>query len=204
MPAKNFIKDNFVLIVGLTLPVLLMFGFMLAAHMPQALSDPPKYDLVFAVTEYPSYSGTIPISVKLYIKDGVLKAQYTKNPSQPSGYTGSNIWKKLYLYDASAKTVKELPFPYPADMDKIDSLREETLEATKGMKLDTTTQAPDGYALTTDSYSHSGLFGDIFGGGSYSNEPVLQKGTSRVKLSDSRTNFNYMNPEFVGWVTGKN
>lgn len=204
MPTKNFIKDNFVLIVGLALPVLLMFGFMLAANMPQALSDPPKYDLVFSITEYPSYSGTIPIGVKLYVKDGVLKAQYTKNAPQPSGYSGSNVWKKLYLYDAQTKTVKELPFPYPADMDKIDGMREETLEATKGMKLDTTTEAPDGYELTTDSYSHPGLLGDLFGGGSYSSEPVLKKGASRVKLSDSRTSFSYQNPEFVGWVTGKN
>lgn len=200
MPTKNFIKDNFVLIVGLALPVLLMFGFMLAANVPQVISDPPKYGLVFAITEYPNYSGGMPVGVKLYVKDGVLKAQYTKTPA--GSY--SNTWKKLYLYDAAERKVKVLPLPYPPDMDKIESMREETVEATKDMKLDTTTQAPDGYELTTDYYGRSGLLGDIFWGGGSSSEPVLKKGTSRVRLSDSRTSFNYMSPEFVGWVTGKN
>jgi hypothetical protein len=32
----------------------------------------------------------------------------------------------------------------------------------------------------------------------------LKKASSRVKLSSSQQSFNYMNPEFIGWVTGKN
>jgi hypothetical protein len=206
MPQNNFIKDNLVLIIGLTLPVLLMVGFMVASSVPQIVADPPKYDLVFAVTEYPSVSGGIPVNVRLVVKDGVLKAQYTKNVPNP-GYT-NNTWKKLYLYEAKSRTVKELPFGYPADMEKIEGTREDTVEATKGLKLDTTLQSPDGYELTTDAYSgHSGLMGDIFwGGGGYSNEPILKKDKSRVKLSTANggTSFSYTSPEFIGWVTGKN
>ena len=53
MPAQSFFKKNFVLIVGLTLPVLLIVGFLVASNLPESLSDPPKYDLVFATTDYP-------------------------------------------------------------------------------------------------------------------------------------------------------
>jgi hypothetical protein len=206
MPAKNFIKENFVLIVGLALPVLLMVAFMLASSLPEQVSDPPKYDLVFALTEYPSVAGGIPVNVNLVVKDGVLKAQYTKVVTSTGSYP-NNTWKKLYLYQHDSRTVKELTFGFPDDMSKIDPSREDTVEATKGMQLDTTLQSPDGYELTTESYSgRSGLFGDLlWSGGGYSNTPVLKKDDKRVKLSaGSGTNFAYATPEFVGWVTGKN
>ena len=49
--SKSFLKDNFVLIVGLTLPILLMIGFIVwSARLPRSLSDPPKYDLIFAAS----------------------------------------------------------------------------------------------------------------------------------------------------------
>ena len=40
MSVAKFVKDNLVLVVGLTLPVLLMVGFLAASALP-ALSDPP-------------------------------------------------------------------------------------------------------------------------------------------------------------------
>ncbi len=206
MPPKNFIKENFVLIVGLTLPVLLMVAFMLASALPQTVANPPKYDLVFALTDYPGGSGGIPVTVNLVVKDGVLKAQYEKVETATHTYPNTS-WKKLYLYDHNTRKVKELAFGFPADMDKIDPSREDTVDATKGMKLDTTLQSPDGYELTTESYSRgAGLFGDLFWGGGGTSEPVLQNGGSRIKLTsgDGRTVFNYTSPEFIGWVTGTN
>jgi hypothetical protein len=201
MPEKNFIKDNFVLIVGLTLPVVLMFAFMLMSSMPQVVSDPPKYDLVFSIPETPPTQ--VPISVQLIVKGGELKAQYVRN-KQPESYS-YNTWKKLYLYDHESRKVKELAFGYPAEMEKIDAMREETVEATKGLKLNTTVESPDGYTLTTDSYSHSGELFGIFGGSSYSNEPILKKGNTKIRLTTSGGNsFNYQTAEFIGWVGGKN
>ena len=52
MTFKEFVKANMVLVVGLTLPIVLMAGFLVAAGLPQPLADPPKYSLVFAVTDY--------------------------------------------------------------------------------------------------------------------------------------------------------
>lgn len=43
--SMRFIKENFVLVVGLVLPVLLMIAFMIFASLPQKLSDPPRYAL---------------------------------------------------------------------------------------------------------------------------------------------------------------
>ena len=53
MPVAKFVKDNLVLVVGLTLPILLMAGFLAVSVLPD-LADPPKYDLLFSSPDYPS------------------------------------------------------------------------------------------------------------------------------------------------------
>ncbi len=180
---RSFFKENFVLIVGLTLPVLLIAGFLLASRIPQALANPPQYNFVFSTTDYPPNANNIPVSVRLVVKDGVLTAQYV-------------------VYEAKSQKVRQLTFGFPADMDKIEGSRNEIVEATKTMKLDTTLQSPDGYELAYDGYSHSGLLNEVFWGGGYSHEPRLRKGASSVRLTtgDGQTYFN--NVEFVGWATG--
>lgn len=204
MSEKNFFKDNFVLIVGLTLPVLLMVGFMVASSLPRTLADPPKYDLVFSVQDYKG-SASIPVTVAFIVKDGVLKAQYTQIKPPPQGYY-SNYWRKLYIYEAATQKVRELPFGFPADIDKIEGVKEETVEATRGMKLDTTVQSPDGYELSYGSYHRNGLFGELFWGWSgRSNEMMLRKGSSTVRLSTGDGSYPFYSGsiDFSGWVAEK-
>ncbi len=199
---KKFLKDNFVLVVGLTLPILLMIGFIVFSALPRSLSNPPQHDLIFAVPDY-SYSGTnFPVTVMLIVRDGVLTAQYTRVTQVPNfAYSGG--WKKLYRYEAGPQTVRELPFSIPQDAASIASTREDIVEATKGLKLDTTARAPDGYELDYRTNRGGGLLTDIFWSPS-STEPRLRKGTSSVRLrtGDRRTDFYAGNVEFIGWVVG--
>jgi hypothetical protein len=200
MPAKRFFKENFVLIVGLALPLLLMISFMIFATLPQKLADPPGYDLVFSIADYNTGNSNLPISVNFVVRDGKLKAQYAAyNPPVNSG----NSWRKLYLYEASTRKVRQLAFGYPNDMDKIAGTREDLVEATKNLTLDTTLEAPDGYQLSYEGYSRSGLFNELFWGGGNASEPRLRKGASSIKLmpDDSNTLFYYGDMQFIGWVT---
>lgn len=198
MKIKQFIQENFVLVIGLTLPVLLVAAFFVASGIPQQLADPPKYDFVFSVDDYSQGSNAAPIGVRLVVKEGTLVAQYTKHDMAHASYTS---WKKIYLYEAATQKVRELPFGYPADMDSITDMREEAVEALKGKRIDTTLQSPDGYELSWDGYSHSGLVNEFLWG-SYSREPRLRKDGSSVRLStgDGRTSFYYGGVQFVGWV----
>lgn len=196
---QKWIRENFVLLVGLTLPVLLILGFLLASSLPQKLEKPPAYDLVFSVDDYnSSTANAVPIGVRLVVKEGVLVAQYTRLDQVNNNY---HYWKKIYLYEAATQKVRELPFGYPADMDSITDMREEPVEALSGRVLDTTLQAPDGYELSWDGYSHSGLLNELLWS-SYSREPRLRKGSSSVRLTtgDSNTSFYYGGIQFVGWV----
>ena len=87
----KFLKDNFVLVVGLTLPILLMIGFIVFSTLPRSLSNPPQHDLIFAVPDYSVSGNNLPVSVMLIVRDGVLKAQYTRVAQAPNGgyYGGS-------------------------------------------------------------------------------------------------------------------
>lgn len=199
MSSTNFIKQNFALVLGLALPALLMVFFLASTMIPQTLSDPPKYDLVFAVHDYPNNYQS-PVNVKLIVKDGTLTAQYTKiAPNTPNYYY--NGWKKLYLYNASTQKVRELTFGYPPEPEKIEGMREEPVEAAKGLKLSTEVESPDGYSLSHEGRSRSGLFNEIFWNGGYSSEARLRKGASSVKLMgpNDRTYY-YGSIEFIGWV----
>lgn len=201
MTVKAFIRANLVLLVGLTLPVMLIAGFLVASGLPQRLADPPKYSLVFAVTDFSQTTQGIPVSVRLLVQDGVLKAQYTRALPQPVGYV-NNSWKKLYLYDVTTQKVRELSFGFPANMDAIQGTGEEIVDATRGMRLDTTLQSPDGYELSHGNGSRSGLLNEVFWGGAYSNEPRLRKGGSSIRLLGADGSYSHGAAEFVGWVTG--
>jgi hypothetical protein len=200
---QKFLKDNFVLVVGLTLPVLLMIGFIVFSTLPRSLTNPPQHDLIFAAPDYSGASNNLPVNVILTVKEGVLKAQYTRVAQAPNGGYYGGGWKKLYRYQAGPQTVRELTFGIPQDVASIAPTREDVVDATKDLKLDTTLRAPDGYELDYGSSRGRGLLTDIFGGSS-SYEPRLRKGASSVRLrtGDGRTAFYAGNVEFIGWVVG--
>jgi hypothetical protein len=141
------------------------------------------------------------VSVSFVVQDGELKAQYIKLAPQPTGYV-NNAWKKLYLYDAATQKVQQLSFGFPSNMDAIEGTVVEVVEATRAMRLNTTLQSPDGYELSRDYGSRSGLINEIFWGGGYSNEYRLRKGSSSIRLPLAAGNVPYGTVEFVGWVMG--
>ncbi|HEY2773869.1 MAG TPA: hypothetical protein VGK20_07440 [Candidatus Binatia bacterium] len=195
------LRENFVLVVGLVLPVLLMVGFLAASSLTQGLVVPPKYDLVFAVQDYAPAAQNLPIGLRLVVKDHVLVAQYAKLTTQRSAFT-YGAWKKLYIYEASLHKVRELALGIPADAETIDGTREEVVEATRDLRLDTTIQSPDGYEISSSDTSHGGLITSLFWD-SYNRSRVrLRSGSSSVplELGDGHSASYPGNVEFVGWV----
>ena len=100
MSAGKFIKENFALIAGLALPVMVMAVFFVSTALPRmAAEPPPKYDMLFAVDKY-NYNSHLPVTTQFLVKDGELKIQYTKNSGSRQD------WKKLYIYKAATQSVQ--------------------------------------------------------------------------------------------------
>jgi len=198
MPAAKFVKDNLVLVIGLALPVLLMAGYLAVSALPDGFADPPRYDLVFSSNDYPSTP--VPINVRLIVKDGALVAQYTRPPGQQGSF---GVWKKLFVFEASSRRVRQLTFGFPADMAAIEGTREEAVASAVGLVLDTTLQSPDGYELAYGDRRGGGLLVELFGG-SRGYEPRLRKGSRSVPIAPGGgTAFDYGAVEFVGWVKAR-
>lgn len=197
MADKNFFKDNFVLILGLALPVVLMIGFMIVASLPQKMGDPPKYDMIFSANDY-SYNKATPVNVNLVVKDGVLKAQYTK----PKDNQTSGQWYKLYQFDAKTQTVRELSFGYPDNLETIAPMREDTVDATKNFLLDTNQKSPDGFELTSENYRHYGIVNELFGSWRNDYTMKLRNGFTSVRLTTGDGTYPFYNGSinFIGWV----
>ena len=49
---KNWIKENLVLAIGLTLPLLLIVLFFVASVLPKSMGKPPQYEMLFSTMKY--------------------------------------------------------------------------------------------------------------------------------------------------------
>lgn len=193
MASKSFIKDNFVLIAGLALPVLMIVFFMLATVLPKSMSTPPAHDFLFNVEEY----GSIPQAfiTELVVRDGKLYARMKKTEQ------GHYNAKKIYRYNAKSQTVSKVPYTLPTETAEPSEI---ILTETSGLTLSTDTTAPDGYTFRSSNNGHGGLLNELFVGGGYRSNYFLTKGSVSWKLPDVDNQTYYYNINFIGWIVEGN
>jgi hypothetical protein len=113
MADKNFIKDNFALIIALSLPAILVLGFLLASYLPQSFNTPPQYELVFSTSRY---DNSLPFHVDFTIINQKLHMRLTPSPQR----TGRHLCQRIIRLQRSkrecaqnslsaARTVKQSP-----------------------------------------------------------------------------------------------
>jgi hypothetical protein len=201
MPLAKIFKENFVLAVGLIVPVAVMIVFLVISTMPSSLfmSTPPKFDVLFYKEGYTGLN--LPIQSSLSVENGILYVQYAKSP-QGSGY----YMPRIYLYEAATNKVKQLSLVSPQLSDDSSFGKKIPVDAAKGMKLDTSLTAPDGYEFAyADNYNHGGLINDLFIGGAYGyrQHVRLKKGNGSIAVPPV-DDAAYGQVSFLGWVVGQN
>lgn len=105
---KKFIKDNIVLTLGISLPLLLVALFILAGTLPKYWVADPQYDFLFSDGRY-SYVEFQVQQQKLYMR--IDPVRYQNNKSLPH----------LYRYVAATGKTEEIVFQAP-DMSKYQTL----------------------------------------------------------------------------------
>lgn len=205
MPLNNFIKQNLALVLGIALPVVLMLAFMIAAAVPNMLAAPPHYDMLFSINARPDGStAQIPLDVTLRVHDHKLIATYRPRKKNANGQYDYGTWRRLYLYDAKAQTVRPLDFPLPDDAFTMTKAESRPVASAKELTLNTTAESPDGYVFENGNYGGGGFMGDLFWNGSRYREPQLVKGSAHVPLKINQPHYYYYyDADFIGWVTAQ-
>lgn len=202
MALKNFIKENFVLVVGLTLPVLLIVAFFLASVLPKSLATPPQHELLFTVTRYDNQPSSPAYYTDLVVRDGALKARVTKNKQPPGTYTGYSQ-KKLMAYDWKTQSAHEISYDLTEIGDVADGA-EVVLDEFKGMKVSSDSKAPDGYIYEgPGGYGYGGIGREIFWGGYHNKGARVVKGAVAFKIPNDQNRYSYYDFQFLGWVVEK-
>lgn len=105
---KKFIKDNIVLTLGISLPLVLVGLFMAASTLPKYLVADPQYDVFFSDGRYS------------YIEFQVQQQKLTMRVD-PARYQNEKSLPHLYRYRAATGKTEEIIFRAP-DMSKHQTL----------------------------------------------------------------------------------
>jgi len=195
---KKFIRENLVLVMGISLPLLLVLLFFLTSVLPKSLGTPPQYELLFSVVRY-DYQTAASRDFEFIVRDGVLKIRTGKNDSQnPTRYT-----RKLLVFNAAHDAVREIAY----DQGQISNLGDQSeivLPETQGLTIDTSSRAPDGYSFEGPNYSNGGLMSEVFFGGYRNQGYRIIKGKSAYRVPNSFGETYYAgNLQFIGWLVNK-
>jgi hypothetical protein len=187
---KNFIKENLVFVIGLTLPLLLILLFFVATVIPKSMGMPPQYEMLFTIMRY-DYQTKPEYQLDFNVKNKQLLVKSKKTDDKNAYST-----RRLMAYDGKNETVREIAI----DISKLTAGSEVVLEETKNLTIDTSAVSPDSYTLEGPNYSGSGLIGGLFGGGYRNSGFRLKKGSVGYKIPNQQQDYYYNQVQFVGWV----
>ncbi|WP_047538099.1 hypothetical protein [Methylotenera versatilis] len=191
---KKFIKENLVLVIGLSLPILLIVLFFLATVVPKSFGTPPQYELLFTSLKY-EYENSPVYLVDFKVVNHQLVAKVRKNDDKNRNYNS----KKLMAYNAKTETVREITIDLAKAAEAGDD-NDVILDETKDLKIDASVVSPDGYQLEGSNYGNSGLVGGLFGGGNRNSGYRIKKGAVAYKVETTQPNYYYNDFKLVGWV----
>ncbi len=190
---KKWIIENLVLVIGLSLPILLIVLFFLATVLPKSFSTPPQYEMLFTTLKY-EYENSPMYLVDFNVVNHQLMAKVKKNDDKSRNYNS----KKLMAYNPKTETVREITIDLAKAAEA--NINEVLLAETKDLKIDASMVSPDGYQFEGSRYSNNGLIGGLFGGGNQNSGYRLKKGAVAYKVQTSQPDYYYSDFKFVGWV----
>jgi len=172
-------KKNLPLIVGLTLPFVVIILVLIAVYVPSFIAK-PQYD--FILTDQPrGYYESYGIFYE--VKEGKIVRTEIPYPSDVNIYKTAYKEPRLFIYRAGADSVEEISFA-----------------EVQGKTISTSSKAPDGYEIEYNR-GNNGIF-EIFGSSGDYRSIFLTKGMARTRISlvTMRSNYYSDTRQFLGWV----
>jgi hypothetical protein len=188
-----FLKENFVVVLGLALPLLLVAVFALARGISTATVEPPQYKAVYAQSNYSNGKFRYAVGPDKKLTVTYDAPKYHGEPPRSVVSTSTTI------YVADAKTGQVSKYTYNVANSYAEGV---TQVPTKDLTVQIETEgmtAPDGYIYSrdTDHYSR-GIVPEIFGyGRSYRDSHVISKSGRSFTIETANP---YDNIDFIGWT----
>ncbi|MEM1155774.1 MAG: hypothetical protein AAGI44_16680 [Pseudomonadota bacterium] len=110
MSKTQLLKENISLVVGVSLPVLLVLVFWVATVIPKMTVADPQYDLLYTA-DYYDHNTLIGGAIQIDIRDGRLHAVFRETP----GIDQYNS-PRIFYFDVSTGSTQELSIVIPADV----------------------------------------------------------------------------------------
>ena len=187
MSRLTWLKSNTALVIGISLPVLLVILLWLATVIPRLTVPDPEFDVIFSADHYDD-SAPIDGAVRFVVRDGRLQATFHADQRHNFG----NI-PRLYFFDVSSGNIHEISLDIPTEMS--DGQQLQIPEAT-AYKLSNKRIAPDGYSFDA---SYSGGGGFLFFTGGYHYRGSIRKDNRVIKIPLVGQPYRG-DLHFLGWV----
>ena len=196
---KSFFRENPTIAFGLGLPLLLVVVFLLISRVPILLVDPPQHDVLYATQYYNNQEG-----VQISVVDQKVQVSYR-------GVVQSGQIPRLWRYHSKTGAVQEIaiiltPSPTPSGAkavqpgDLLPAIPIDVLDL-KGLVIDSSSIAPDGYEFSTGSDRYSGnVFGGLFYSSRYRHHATLSKDGRSIRLPNADYRYYSQHTRFIGWV----
>lgn len=192
MSVSDFIKQNFVLVLGITLPLLLVIGFMITAAVPPQGGAKPLYPVLYSIY---NYDHSAPYNIEYVVKENKLYARLTARKDE---YSSSR--RDLYIFDPQSDVITKLDPALPSDLGG-DKQIDVAVSQFDNKHIDNASKSPDGYTLENGSYRSRGIVGDLFGGRSgYYESHLRHESGYTYKIPSYAGRYRHSNVDFIGWV----
>ena len=199
---KNFFRDNPTIAFGLGLPIALVLLFLAISGIPTLLVAPAQHDVLYA-TNY-NYYNNAPNGLQIAVVGDRVQVNYF-GKTQP--YQQPRLWR----FNPKTGAVKEIslllppglvpPSGRPDEAGKEQTVTPIEVPDLAGVKIDSSSLAPDGYQFSTgaDAYSGRGFTG-LFYPSRYGYQAELVKNGRSIRLPNTEGAYYGNTVRFVGWV----
>lgn len=196
----NWFSRHLVLVAGVTLPALLLVGFLLLQSTQKALVDPPAYDFLVVAYHYDViHPGDSRVSFQ--VQDGKLQGRATPYENHTNGHNDQVA--TLYRYSVSDDSFAEVLWDEPEAIQDLQETLTFNIPELDEFVIDEAVRSPDGYKFEFLPYANRGLIGTLFDmDGGRRNDYSLEKDGVVFPLPrvDSTHYYYGKQIKFVGWL----
>lgn len=192
---KDFLRRNLVLVLGVSLPLLLIAALLLVHGISRMTATRPAYPVLYVV--FDDYFGQHFYDFEIG-DAGRLEIGFTSKEENASTL-GRRSDATMVLFDARVDTLDTFRLEAPEDAPDGQRIELAVPAALSALTFSDQRLAPDGYRLELSNYRGGGLLREIFGGGGRSRHNRLVKDGVSFAVPDVSGTATY-HEAFVGWV----